>query len=300
MKKKPEFVKWILAGILFAALWPSASTATKIGLTVAQPLVIAVVRFALASVIMLLIAHIIKGHRLPQGKEWKQLAVYALLNITIYLGCYVIAMQTVTAGIGALAIATNPVFISFISVFFFNKRLTWNVAVAIFVCTAGVIVAAWPLFSEAVVDFKGLLILLFSMLSYSVGAVYFAEKNWGNLSLVVINGWQTLLGGIFLLPFTLFFYHSNKNTFNFTFWASVSWLAIPVSIIAVLIWLWLLKIDSIKAGLWLFLCPIFGFLFAALLLHDKISFYTIAGVMMVLAGLLISHSFKRKEVIILD
>ena len=107
-------IKWLAAGILFAALWASASTATKIGLESAQPLVIAVIRFGIAAIIMLLIAHGIQKNRLPRPQEWKQIAVYGLLNITIYLGLYVVAMQTITAGIGALAVATNPVFISFL------------------------------------------------------------------------------------------------------------------------------------------------------------------------------------------
>jgi hypothetical protein len=46
-------------------LWASASTATKIGLAVAQPLVIAEVRFALASFIMLFITHFILKQGLP-------------------------------------------------------------------------------------------------------------------------------------------------------------------------------------------------------------------------------------------
>src|SRR5690242_20813627 len=104
-------LSWFIAGTLFAVLWASASTATKIGLTVAQPLVIAEVRFVLASFIMLFIAHFILKQRLPQGKEWKQLMIYGLLNISVYLGLYVVAMQNITAGIGALAVASNPVFI---------------------------------------------------------------------------------------------------------------------------------------------------------------------------------------------
>src|SRR5687768_2544200 len=108
MKSNTQF-KWLAAGTLFAALWASAATATKIGLSVGQPLVVAVVRFAVAAFIMLVIAHLIRRSRLPQKKEWKQLAVYGLFNITIYLGFYVVAMQTVSAGIGSLAIATNPV-----------------------------------------------------------------------------------------------------------------------------------------------------------------------------------------------
>ena len=293
-------LKWSVAGLLFAALWASAATATKTGLAVAQPLVIAAVRFGVAAACMLLIAHVIRGQRFPVGKEWKQIATYGLLNITIYLGCYVIAMQTITAGIGALAIATNPVFISFFSVLFLKKKLTPALILSLMICTAGVICAAWPLFSEATVTTEGLLILLFSMLSYSVGAIYFSTREWNRLSLFTINGWQTLLGGLFLLPVTLFFYKGQANHFNKTFWSAVGWLAIPVSIVAVQLWLWLLQTNAVRAGLWLFLCPLFGFVFAAWWMKDAISIYTIAGVLLVIVGLLLSKINTRKNEVIFD
>ena len=295
-----ERLKWLVAGLLFAALWASASTATKIGLEVAQPLVIAVVRFGAAAVIMLLIAHVIRRQRFPKGKEWKQLAIYGLLNITIYLGSYVIAMQTITAGIGALAIAANPVFISFFSVFFLKRKLTLAVIISIAICTAGVVCAAWPLFSGASGTIEGLLILLFSMLSYSFGAIYFSAREWNGLSLFTINGWQTLLGGLFLLPVGLFFYKAQANHFDKTFWSAVGWLAIPVSIVAVQLWLWLLQTNAVRAGLWLFLCPLFGFVFAAWWMKDAISVYTIAGVLLVIGGLLLSKINTRKNEAVFD
>ena len=214
-------IKWLVGGLLFAILWPSASTATKAGLTVAQPLVIAIVRFALAAAILLFIAHIIQRNRLPVGIEWKQIAIYGLLNITIYLGCYVIAMQTVTAGIGSLAVATNPVFISFLSVIFLKEKLQWPIVFSLLICTVGVTCAAWPLFSDASVTTGGLLLLLFSMLCYSAAAIYFSSKKWNNLSLLTINGWQTLLGGLFLLPVALILYEPGQNHYTKTFWLSV-------------------------------------------------------------------------------
>ncbi len=238
---------------------------------------------------MLFISHGIYKHRLPVGKEWKQVAVYGLLNITIYLGSYIVAMQTLTAGIGALAIGTNPVFISFLSVFFLKKKLTMPVILALFICTVGVLCAAWPLFEQAQVTARGLLILVFSMLSYSVSAVYFTTSKWNSLHLFTINGWQTFIGGILLLPFTWYYFTSMNNHFDTKFWVAVLWLAIPVSIVAVLIWLWLLKADSVKAGMWLFLCPLFGFIIAALIMNDSISVYTIVGVMLVMIGLFLSQ-----------
>lgn len=290
-------LKWFTGGLLFAALWASASAATKIGLLVAQPLVIASVRFGMAALIMLLIAHLLMREKLPSGKQWQQIAIYGLLNITIYLGLYVVAMKTVSAGIGSLSTAINPVFMSVMSVFFLNKKLTATIILALLICSAGVVCAAWPLFGEAYVTPGGLVILFFSMLSYSIAAIYFSSKKWDGLHLFTINGWQTLLGGVFLLPVTLFYYQPDLNHFNQSFWQSVAWLAIPVSIVAVQIWLWLLKTDAVRAGLWLFLCPVFGFAYASWLLKEPLGVYTIVGVVLVLVGLLLSRFDAKMKAI---
>lgn len=275
--------------MLFAFLWASASTATKIALDVSQPLVIAQVRFAVAGFIMLIFAHLLRKENLPTGHEWKQIAIYGLLNITIYLGCYVIAMQHVTAGVGALAIATNPLFISFSSLFFLKKKLKKEIVVALLLGTTGVVIASWPLLKNASITISGLVLLLLSMLSYSIGAIYFAAKKWNSLSILTINGWQTTIGGILLLPFTLIEFHENNNHFNFKFWGGTLWLAVFVSIFAIQLWLWLLKKNAVKAGLWLFLCPVFGFAIAAIILNDVISLYTILGVVLVMIGLFLSQ-----------
>lgn len=299
----PNTVKpyqWISAGFAFAALWASASTATKIGLTSGQPLVIAVTRFMLAAAIMLFIAHGVRRKRLPRGQEWTQIAIYGALNVAIYLGLYIIAMQTITAGIGALAVATNPVFISFLSVIFLKKKLTPPLIGSIIICMTGVVCAAWPLFGSAEVTVKGLLILLFSMLSYSVAAIYFSARKWEGLDLFTINGWQTFIGGLLLFPIALFLYKKDLNHFDKRFWGSVCWLAIPVSIFAVLLWLWLLRSNPVKAGLWLFLCPLFGFSFAAWIMKEPLTIYTAVGVMLVIGGLLLSGISAKKNEVVFD
>lgn len=249
---------------------------------------------------MLFISHLILKQRLPVQQEWKQLTIYGLLNIGIYLGLYVIAMQNVTAGIGSLAVASNPVFISFLSVFFLKKKLRFSIVISIIICTLGVLCASWPLLGDASVSVQGLAILFLSMLSYSVGAIYFSSRQWRGLSLLTINGWQTFLGGLFLLPVMSFFYKSSGNHFDSRFWLSVGWLAIPVSIFAVQLWLWLLQLNAIRAGLWLFLCPLFGFIIAAWIMKDSISAYTVAGVLLVIVGLLLSRINTKRNEVLLD
>ena len=290
----PKSVIWFCTGLFFSILWSSASTATKIGLRSAQPFMICITRFFLAGGLMLGIAHLILRSRLPKGAEWRQLAVYGLLNISIYLGLYVIAMQQVSPGLGSLATATNPVFINILAALLFRQPFRIATLISLLLCSAGVVLAAWPLLRNSTATPAGLLILLVSMLAYSVGVLYYSRKPWNNLSILSINGWQTLLGGIFLLPVAIFFYRRGANDWNAGFIGSVLWLAIPVSIGAVQLWLYLLRDNAAKASFWLFLCPVSGFIIANLFVHEPIGAYTIGGMGLVIAGLALLQRKKAQ------
>jgi drug/metabolite transporter (DMT)-like permease len=285
--------KYIGIGILFAILWSSASTATKLGLQSAQPFVIAISRFLLAGCLMILIANGIMRQRLPQEKEWGQIALYGLLNISIYLGLYVVAMQRISAGLGSLAVAVNPVMISFISALWYKQKMKARNYLSLLVCTLGVFIAAFPSLQNSYARIDGILILLASMLAYSMGAIYYAHKKWSGLHLLTINGWQTLIGGAFLLPVLLLTYQRQKNSFDFKFFTATFWLAIPVSIAAVQLWMVLLKKSAVTASYWLFLCPIFGFLIAAFTLHEPVGIYTVLGVLLVLIGLFVVQKARH-------
>lgn len=284
--------KIIITGIVFAILWASASTATKIALQSAQPFMIAIARFFIAGIIMLILAHGIMRKRFPAKKEWQQIMIYGLLNISIYLGVYLIAMQRISAGLGSLAVAINPVMISFIAAALYGHRVTMLNIISLALCTLGVIIAAWPLLQNSYASVDGLLLLGASMLAYSLGAIYYAHIDWGDLDIITINGWQTILGGAFLLPLLLLTFKADKNSFDIHFWTGTLWLAIPVSIGAVQCWLLLLNKTPLTAAYWLFLCPVFGFIIAHLSLNEPVSFYTLTGILLVLGGMYIVKRYK--------
>lgn len=273
------------AGLVFSLLWSSASIATKIALQSAQPFIICIIRFFIAGTLMLVTSHLVMKNRLPQKKEWKQLVIYGLLNISVYLGLYVIAMQYVSPGLGSLSVAVSPVFISLLSALVLGKTIHRRTLISLLLCTAGVVLAAYPLFINSYASPVGLVIILVSMIVYSGGVIYYAEKNWNGLHILTMNGWQTMLGGIFLLPLAAITYHPAANSLNLQFACSIIWLAIPVSIFAIQLWLLLLKNNPVKASFWLFFCPVSGFVMANAFMEEPIGIYTVAGVLLVLTGL---------------
>lgn len=277
-------MKKILAGLLFAALWGSGSVATKIGIKVAQPLLLISTRFFLAALIMLSISLLINKDRIPKRQEWLPLIICGVLSMAIYPSVFVFAMKHVTAGIGTLGSAACPLIISVLNAVWLRQKITWNIWTGLFIGLAGVAIAIYPLLLKAYATPFGVILLSFSMLCYSVGTVYYQSINWA-LPRLSINGWQVLFGGLALLPFTAYFYDANLNHFNTKFWFSALWLVIPVSILAIQVWLYLLKAEPTKASLWLFLCPIFGFLYASILTDEPITIYTIIGTLLVIVGL---------------
>ena len=279
-----------IIGLVFAMLWASASVATKLGLLSAQPLVIANVRFFIAGFLMLLGAHVLRKYRLPERDEWQPILIYGLLNVTIYLGLYVIAMQELSAGVGSLSVALNPLMISILSAIWMKRAVKTNEWSGLILGLVGVAIVVYPLLSNSYVTVKGIILMLLSLLAYSVGTVYYSSQTW-RLPTLAINAWQVLLGGICLLPFTFGLMGTAENHYDVRFWYSVGWLVF-VSIGAVQMWLYLLKIDAVKAALWLYLCPTFGFIYAKILMDEPITIYTVVGTLLVIVGLYIG---QKKE-----
>ncbi len=282
-----QFLNTILTGILFSILWASASVAGKFGLFSVEPLVLFNLRFLLAGAILLSYIHTFQNARLPQGMEWKQLTIFGALNTALYLGIFIIALQYITAGITSLAIVLNPLFISIMSSVWIKRKVKSIEWISITLGMIGVGIAAYPLLKGSEVTVKGLCLLGLSMVSYSLGSVYYTTIPW-TLPRTSINAWQVFISGILIAPFTILF-HTKPNHFDLRFWLSLMWLIIPVSIVAVQLWLRLLKTDAVRASLWLYLCPIFGLTFSTILLDEPFTMYTIIGTILVLVAVFIGQ-----------
>jgi drug/metabolite transporter (DMT)-like permease len=290
MKKTNTGLQFIFLGVIFAIFWSSASVAAKIGVQSMEPLVLFQFRFFLAGALLLAYHAVFEKWQWPSRQEILALSIFGFLNVTLYLTLFVLAINEVAAGIGSLSVSLGPVMMAIIGGLILGKKIESKQTFGLLLGFGGVFIAVWPLLQNSFATFRGLLFLFLGILSYSVAAVYFSEKKW-TLSRYAINGWQVLFGGIFMLPLTLFF---KKESIVFTTEniLSILWLAIPVSLLGVNLWLKLIKIDAIKAAFFLFLCPIFGFIFSSFILNEPFTWHTMFGLVLVLFGLFLGQEKK--------
>ncbi len=278
----------ILLGLIFVILWSSASIAAKIGIRDAAPLTMLDLRFFLAGAALLTYAYAFRRDTpMPQRGDWKHVTVLALTNSTGYLGLSWLAFTQVPAGLFGLFIAMNPLIVAVLSWLWLKRPITRNEVIGIVLGTAGLIVAAAPRVQGKEATPAGIAMVVAAMVIYSFGSVYF---KWSKLQIggLALNTWQVMIGAVTLLPFALFANRTQPIHATPSFIAALAWSVIAVSIVANLLWFWLLKRDALRASMWLFLNPVSGYALAALILGEAIRLTDVIGLLLVMAGLIVS------------
>ncbi len=270
-------------GIIFALLWTTSSIAIKIGIKSASPLTLATIRFLIAGVIMVAFAVFISKQDLPKRSEWKQLLLLGVFNVAIYLGCLFAAIEFVTAGLANLFIAINPILIIIFSSIMLKRKISRREIWGFLICFLGLSIASLPTIKFTQVSLIGILLLIIGRTSYSFASVYYKKINL-SISSQSVNAWQALIGGIVLIPFA-FLLNKKEIVYDYNLFVSLFWLIFVVSITATLLWLNLVKKDTVNAGKWLFLCPVFGYLLSFIVLGEHITCLEFVGTLFVITGL---------------
>ncbi len=285
--------KKIGTGLLFTMLWGTGSVAVKFGLHSADALILAAVRFIGMGLIFGPYYCFLKKERFwPNKAEWKSIFIYGFLSSTLMLGTFFAAMPYASAGISMLFIAVGPLLIALFSSIILKRKLSRFEVIGMLISFTGLIVASVAALPTASIKPTGIVLLTIYILAYAISSVYFSNIKLA-LSNAVFNIWQVFIGGMLLLPlcFLTGNYHIHKLDANL--FLTFAWLIIVLSFIANQLWLYLLDEDTVTAGNWLFLTPIFGYAFGYFLLGENVTLYALAGTALVLIGLFISKKHNK-------
>ncbi|SFA75725.1 Permease of the drug/metabolite transporter (DMT) superfamily [Cohnella sp. OV330] len=289
-------LKGLLIGILFTVLYSSGAIIMKIGLHSASPLTLATLRFLTAGVLLLIFIYgLRKGkYPLPNKREWGVLMLLGLLNTSLFVGLGNLALRSISAGIFNLFLPINPFVFAIFSFIFMGKSIRAKEWTGMAVSAVGLFIATYPSLARSHATLSGIILLVSAMVSMAVGSLVFKKANL-QLPTLVINAWQVFIGGIILIVPTLFLESGKPLNMDIHLVEYLLWSVVGLSIISMGLWFHLLKHDAVRANNWLLLNPVSGYVLAAIVLGEPLTWYAVIATVVVLMGLYLSGNFRIKR-----
>ncbi len=270
---------------LFCLLWSFAFVAGKIGVTYCPPLILLAARFSMAGILILGISAV---RRESWSLSWRDTLVFAILGVAnnaLYLGLGYTGLQTVSAGLGSLIVSANPVFTAMLAALLLGERLTWRKVAGLLLGILGVSFIVWHRMSVGTDSLHGILFTLASLASIVAGTILFkllAPKG----SLWIGNGVQNLAAGVVLLPVAFTLSDVGDIVPNVQLLGAFAFLTLGGSILAYLLWFYLLKLcGATAASAYHFLMPPLGMLFAWMVLGEHVEIRDLLGIVPVALGI---------------
>lgn len=288
-----------LVWLILCCIWGSTWLFIKLGLDDLPPLTFAGIRFVIAWIILVTIIRF-RGIRLPSSRsDWSLLVVTGVLSFSLNYGLLFWGEQYISSGLAALLQATIPAFGLVIAHFYLpGERMTWAkiVGVMLGVCGVGIV------FSNQL-DLAGgkalagciALVLSSFFVAYSNVLVKARGKK---LEPAILAAGQMFFGMIPLLLIGISL-EGNPMTFHWTPMAVVAmlYLAVVGSVLAFLLYYWLVhNMDVTKSMLIALVTPVVAVILGMLVLHEELSWRTLAGGAMIVTGIgFIVTQKSRKE-----
>jgi drug/metabolite transporter (DMT)-like permease len=252
--------------------------------TDASPLSALTLRFLVSGMLGVGIALVLgQSWRLSRG-QWRSVAIFGVCQNALYLGLNFVAMQWVEASLAAIIASTMPLLVALFGWAFYGDRVRPLGLVGLVAGVLGVAIIMGTRISGGVsLTGLGMCIIAAAALAVATLTVRGASSG-GNLLMIV--GLQMLVGSALLAVATMFLeapsvHWTPRLVGAFAYTTLVPGLAAT--------WIWfrlVTRIGAVKAATFHFLNPFFGVAVAAVLLHEKLGFADVIGVIVIAAGIL--------------
>lgn len=289
--------KVLLAYICVCFFWGSTYLAIRVGVQDSPPLLFAGIRFIISGALMLTYTKL-KGYQLPTDKkDIMNISIVGLLLLLGGNGLVVTAEQWVSSGIASLIVATVPLCMAVIELFFLrNIKMDFKCIAGLILGFGGVCFLMLGDSSIGAVEMKGLIMLLIASLSWAAGSVYskkvkFRGYIFGNIGL------QMLAGGVGLTIAALFKGEFAAVHFTRNSLLAILYLIVFGSIIGYSCYIYILqKWPAAKAGTYAYINPIVAIFLGALLLGEKITLSVVISMVIIIMGIVLVQSSKAEYV----
>ncbi len=287
---------------LTAFFWGGTFVAGRMLSGHVPPCSAAFLRFALASLLLLILTRMLEG-KLPLLKK-KQILPVILLGLTgvfAYNILFFKGLELISAGRASLIIALNPIFITLFSALFFREKLGFVRIFGILMSVCGALV---------VISKGNFGAIIGSGIGWGEIFIFGCVASWVTFSLIgrsVLSGlsplvsicYSSLIGAV-----ALFFpayaegvlYH--MGNYALSDWMSIAYLGIFGTVIG-FIWYYqgIRNIGPVKAGLFINFVPISAILLAFLILREPLTFSLLTGAILVVSGVYLTNTGGMRKAV---
>jgi drug/metabolite transporter (DMT)-like permease len=280
-----------LAACLACVLGGAAIVATRVAVAEAEPLAVAVLRYALAAVIMIPIAVAVRGGLRVRAKGIGPVLALGALQFGLFGWFFTAALQYVPAARAAMVLATMPILTLVLSALLGRERVTVPKALGAVLACVGVSLALGDR-GLAVGDqaWKGDLLMFGAAL---VGSLYnvltgmFAR----HLPAVTMSAIQLPVGAAALLVALLLTGEASALVaFDLRGWIAIVFLATVGGAASFYTWIWALeRIAPSRVAVTITLNPIAAALLGAVVLGEPLTTRLLLGLIGVVAGIALAN-----------
>ncbi|MBN2161843.1 MAG: EamA family transporter [Pontiellaceae bacterium] len=288
-----------LLAALACLLWSTAFVTAKHAMEYQEPLTLAGLRFILAGLIQIpFCKHWLAPWQLMR-REFVTVLLVSLFHTVYLYATFFIGLSWLRGAEGAITIGAGPLCAALVAHFMMHDdRLQRRTLISIAFGMSGILlisIASKPWSPVGLKELFGMLLLLSGSVVSAIGNVVVAKRK-GGLPPIALNSAQMLIGGTVLMLIALVVDGVPNLASPAAFYGQLFWLA-TISAVAFAIWFHLLgRIKVSRLNLWKFLIPLSGALLSWWLLPEESpSISSLAGMALIVAGIVVAHSEKRQK-----
>ena len=278
--------------IIFVLLWSTGFIGAKFGLPYAEPFTMLMWRMLIVVPLFCLVVLILRRPSISV----KDAAIQGLVGLLIhgfYLGGVFAAISVgMPTGLSSLYVSLNPIIIAIFSGIFLQTVISkreWTSLILGFIGVAIVIYGAskW----EGVISASGVAFLTLALFSICAGTLI-QKKYAQNVGLIRGSMYQ-YASSLVLYLILSFTFETGEVEWNLTFIATLAWLVIVLSFVAVLLLMYMIKNgEATKVASYFYLVPPITVLQGWLFFDEQLSWLTFLGGGLVVFALMMGRPVK--------
>ena len=294
---KTQRVRIAIAFAMVYILWGSTYLAMRVVVQHVGPALMGATRFLISGSVMLAACAVFKQKIAITRKDILPLVSTGVLLLVMGNIGVAWAEMTVPSGLAALMVAVMPIYVAIIEAWILKSdRMSPKGIIGLVFGTAGLLILLWPrLFTTlGQKELFGCVILLLASLSWSCGSII-SRRSKLSIGPIAATGYHMAIAGVvnLIIATALGDFHRADWTTS-SIWA-VAYLVTGGSLLGFTAYVWLLEhVPTAKVATYAYVNPVVAVLLGALILHEKIDEYIIAGSAVIVAGVVLVTTSKIK------